>query len=382
MPALGAIFNIAGSALLVQKYGIEVTSNNIANVNTPGYTRQSPMLQAAPTEKFGTLTFGRGVSFEGVAGINDEFLETRLRDQGSKASFFSSQQDYISQIEQIFISGSDADVSSLMSEFWNSWHDLANLPSGTVERRVLSEKSLQLTEGFNRVNTQMDNLVQDIDNRLNAGVKDVNLLTSELADLNQQIVSLETGGKTAHVLRDQRNMKLNELAEFMNISTFELDTGALTIMTGSGVDLVRDNKSFDLLMKDDRLMVDGSGGNQWDVTDHISGGQIGGWVYMRNEGIPGFLTDLNETAKALIWQVNEQHSQGVGLEKITTVTGDYAAAAWMRNCQSQRPDWFFMTGSIPLEALRYGCMVRTVSPLIRMVRPLRLKASQYPLMQP
>jgi flagellar hook-associated protein 1 FlgK len=324
MSALGAIFNIAGSALSVQKYGIEVTSNNIVNVNTPGYTRQSPILQPALTERNGNHILGRGVSFEGITGVTDQFIETRLRDQGSKASFFSSQQDYIGRVEQIFNTGSGADVSSLMSEFWNSWQDLASSPSGTTERRVLAQKSVQLAEGFNRLTVQMDDLVQDIDNHLDAGVKDVNLITTELAELNQQIVALETGGKTAHALRDLRNMKLNELAGYMNISSFELDTGALTIMTPNGIDLVRDNKNFDLSVEDDKILLSGSGGNQWDVTGQISSGQIGGWLEMRNNVIPGFLTDLNETAEALIWQVNEQHSQGIGLEKFSSVTGDYA----------------------------------------------------------
>jgi len=327
MSVMGAIFNIAGSALSVQKYGIEVTSNNISNVNTPGYTRQSPILQPAPTEKIGNLILGRGVSFEGVAGVNDPFIETRLRDQGSKASFFASQQDYISQIEQIFNTGSGADVSSLMSEFWNSWHDLAASPTGTTERRILAEKSGQLAQGFNRLTVQMNGLVQDIDNRLDAGVKNVNLITTELADLNQQIMALETGGASAHALRDQRNMKLNELAEFINISSFELDTGALTVMAANGIDLVRENKSFDLSMKDDQLLLAGSGDQLWDITGQVNSGQFGGWLDMRNNVIPGFLTDLDETAKALIWQVNEQQSQGVGLEKFTTVTGDYAVTA-------------------------------------------------------
>ena len=327
MSVMGAIFNIAGSALSVQKYGMEVTSNNIANVNTPGYTRQSPMLQPAPTEKIGSLILGRGVSFEGVAGVNDPFIETRLRDQGSRTSYFESQQDYISQIEQIFNTGSGTDVSSLMSEFWNSWHDLAASPTGTTERRVLAEKSGQLAQGFNRLNLQMNDLVQDIDNRLDAGVKEVNLITRELADLNQQIVSLETGGKTAHALRDQRNMKLKELAGFVNISVFELDTGALTVMTANGIDLVRENKSFDFSMEDSRLLLSGSGDQQWDITGQVTGGRIGGWLDMRNAVIPGFVTDLNETAEALIWQVNQQHSQGVGLEKLTTVTGDYSVGA-------------------------------------------------------
>ncbi len=82
-----------------------------------------------------------------------------MRDQGSMLSFFTSQQDYIGQIDQIFNTGSDADVSSLMSEFWNSWHDLAAAPGGTTERRVLAEKSGQLSEGFNRLTVQMENLV-------------------------------------------------------------------------------------------------------------------------------------------------------------------------------------------------------------------------------
>lgn len=327
MSVMGAVFNIASSALAVQKYGIEVTSNNISNVNTPGYTRQSPILQPALPERDGHLILGRGVTFDGAAVIGDPFIETRLRDQGSMASFFTSQQDYISQIDQIFNTGSDADVSSLMSEFWNSWHDLASTPTGTTERRVLAEKSGQLAEGFNRLTVQMDNLVQDIDNRLDAGAKDVNLITTELADLNQQIVSLEAGGDTAHALRDLRNMKLNELAEFMNISTFELDTGAMTVMTANGIDLVRENKSFDLTMKDDQLLLAGSMNQQWDITSQVTGGQIGGWLDMRNNVIPGFLTDLDDTANAMIWQVNEQHSQGVGLEKFTTVTGDYATGA-------------------------------------------------------
>ncbi len=327
MSGMGAVFNIASSALSVQKYGIEVTSNNISNVNTPGYTRQSPMLQPAPTERAGNLILGRGVSFEGAAGINDPFIEARLRDQGSMLSFFTSQQDYIGQIDQIFNTGSDADVSSLMSEFWNSWHDLAAAPGGTTERRVLAEKSGQLSEGFNRLTVQMENLVQGIDNRLDAGAKEVNLITKELAGLNQQVMSLETGGETAHALRDQRIMKLNELAEFMNITTFELDTGAVTVMTANGIDLVREGKSFDLTREGDQLLLAGSMNQQWDITAQVTGGQIGGWLDMRNNVIPGFLTDLDETANALIWQVNEQHSQGVGLEKFTTVTGDYAAGA-------------------------------------------------------
>jgi flagellar hook-associated protein 1 len=324
MSALGAIFNIAGSALSVQKYGIEVTANNIANVNTPGYTRQSPLLEPSLPEKNGPLLLGRGVSFESVISIKDQFVETRLRNQESLTSFHGEQHHYVSQIEQIFNTGAETDVSSLMSGFWNSWHELANSPSGTSERLVLAEKSGQLAEGFNRLHSQMRNLVQDIDNRLYAGAKEVNLITSELADLNQQIMAAETGGKTSHALRDLQNNKLRELAQYIDITSFERDNGSLTIMTANGIDLVRGNQSYDLSMENGRLLLAGSGQNQWDITDKVSAGRIGGWVDMRDNVIPGFLKDLNATAGALIWQVNTRHSQGVGLEMFSAVTGEYS----------------------------------------------------------
>jgi flagellar hook-associated protein 1 len=324
MSAMGAIFNIAGSALSVQKYGIEVTANNIANVNTPGYTRQSPVLQPSPPEKSGPLILGRGVSFESVTSIKDQLVETRLRDQGSLMSFHGERHQYISQIEQIFNTGSKTDVSSLISGFWNSWHELANFPSGASERLVLAEKSGQLAEGINRLHSQMGDLVEDIDNRLYAGAKEVNLITSELADLNQQIMAAETGGKTSHALRDLQSNKLKELAEYVDITSFERDNGSLTIMTANGFDLVRGNQNYDLSMENGRLMLAGSGLNQWDITDKVAAGRIGGWVDMRANVIPGFLTDLDATAEALIWQVNTRHSQGVGLEMFSAVTGEYS----------------------------------------------------------
>jgi flagellar hook-associated protein 1 len=325
MTMMGAIFNIAGSALSVQKYGIEVTANNIANVNTPGYTRQTPLLEPSLPEKNGTLILGRGVTFESVTSIKDQFVETRLRNQESLTSFHGEQHHYISQIEQIFNTGAETDVSSLMSGFWNSWHELANSPSGTSERLVLAEKSGQLSEGLNRLHSQMGDLVQDIDNRLYAGAKEVNLITRELADLNQQIMAAETGGKTSHALRDLQNNKLRQLAEYIDITSFERDNGSLTIMTANGIDLVRGNQNYDLSLENGRLLLAGSGQNQWDITEKVSAGRIGGWVDMRDNVIPGFLRDLDATAGALIWQVNTRHSQGVGLEMFSgAVTGEYS----------------------------------------------------------
>ncbi len=325
MSGLGSIFNIAGSALSVHKYGIEVTSNNIANVDTPGYSRQTALLQASSPEKSNNMILGRGVEIDAVTSASDRFIEGRLQEQSTSLSFYQEQDTYVSNIEQIFSPDSDADVSSLLSTFWNSWQEVANNPSGTSERIVLSDNSTLLSEAFNRLDSEMQGLVKDINDSLVRGVEAVNVLSQEIAGLNEQIMEAEAGGGAAHTLRDVRNAKVGKLSEYMNISSFETQEGNLTIMAGNGIDIVRGNSSFDMEINDGKVLLSGTGGNKWDITESTDSGKIGGWLDVRDNVIPGYQTDLDAVARAFVWQVNSQHSQGTGLQNFESVSGSYAA---------------------------------------------------------
>jgi len=325
MSGLGSIFNIAGSALSAHKYDIQVTSNNIANVDTPGYSRQTAELQASSPEKSNNLIVGSGVEIDAVTRASNQFIENRLQGQKTSFSFYQEQNTYVENIEQIFSPTSDSDVSSLLSKFWNSWHDVSNNPSGTSERMVLSDNSALLSESFNRLDSEMDNLVKDINDSLITGVEEVNVLSREIAGLSQEILEAEARGGTANTLRDIRNVKVGEVSEYMNISSFETEEGTLTLMTDNGIDLVRGSSSFDLEMKEGRFLLAGSGSQQWDITESTDSGKIGGWLDMRDNVVTGYQKDIDAVAKALIWQVNSQHSQGTGLENFDSVSGTYAA---------------------------------------------------------
>ena len=334
MSGLGSIFNIAGSALSVHKYGIEVTSNNIANVDTPGYTRQTALLQASSPEKSNNLILGRGVEIDAVTSASDRFIEGRLQEQSTSLAFYQEQNTYVSNIEQVFSMDSDADVSSLLSTFWNSWQEVANNPSGTSERIVLADNSALLSEAFNRLDSEMQALVDDLDESLGVGVEEINVLALDIAGLNEQIMEAEAGGGTAHSLRDIRNAKVGEVAEYMNISSFETEDGMLTLMAGNGIDLVRGNSSFDLEIADGKVLLSGSGNQKWDITESTNSGKMGGWFDMRDNVVAGYQKDIDAVANALIWQVNSQHSQGTGLENFEAVSGSYAvsdAAALLSN---------------------------------------------------
>ena len=323
MSGLGALLNIAGSALSAHKYGVEVTANNIANVDTPGYTRQTAQLQSTIPETSGNLIMGRGVEIESVISATDQFVEKQLSDQKTNLAFYQEQNNYVERIEQLFSPSDSSGISSTLSAFWNSWQEVANNPSGTAERVVLADDAALLTESFNRLDQGLDAVTTDLDDALQAGVEDVNVLTREIAGLNQQILKAEAGGATAHTLRDQRNTKLGELAEYMEISTFETDDGSLTVMGAGGNDLVRGNHSFDLSIQNDRIMLAGSGTTQRDITDAVQNGKMGGWLDMRDNVVAGYQQDLDDLSHALIWQVNAQHSQGAGLSAFDAVTGTY-----------------------------------------------------------
>jgi len=190
---------------------------------------------------------------------------------------------------------------------------------------MLSDNSALLSESFNRLDSEMDNLLKDLNGSLATGVEEVNVLSRDIAGLNQDILEAEARGGTANTLRDIRNAKVGEVSEYMNVSSFETEEGTLTLMAANGIDLVRDNSSFDLEMNGDRVLLSGSGSQQWDITQSTNSGKIGGWLDMRDNVVTGYQKDLDAVAKALIWQVNSQHSQGTGLESFDSVSGTYAA---------------------------------------------------------
>ena len=329
MSSLGAIFDIAKSALATQRYGLDVTAHNIANVNTPGYSRQSPVLTAKQTESIGELIFGRGVDTTQVVRSSDQFIENQLMQQKSSMSSSKEMENYIQILEGIFNENTESSISAMLSDFWNLWHDISNNPSGVSERTAVYEHSILLAEQFNTLDRDLASLETDLTNSLSAGIDEVNRISNEIAQLNGQIPGLEAGGNIINDLRDKRNIMVSELSEYLDVNTFEQDNGTLTVVTAKGCILVNGDSSYDLEMggvNGDRVEWQASGGSTVDITNYISNGKLGGWLDMRDEVVAKYKLDISAVAEEFIWAVNSQHSQGVGLETFSTVTGTYQAS--------------------------------------------------------
>jgi flagellar hook-associated protein 1 FlgK len=324
MTKIGSILDIAKSALLTSQYAIEVSSHNIANVNTEGYSRQTPVIDAQTPVSYNGLTFGSGVNISEVIRQSNECIETRLQEGKSDLTALDEKEIYMSILESIFDESSEAGLSTQLDEFWNAWQDLANNPSGSSERTVLCETVSLLTEAFSNLDSDLSQIEEDLDLSIAAGVEKINELTSKISALNKQIVSL---GSNANDLLDQRDALVGELAEYIDIKTYQDSDGQITVATGNGsCPLVSKTESYQLELNGDRVEWVGSGGNRIDLTDKIAGGKMGGWLDMRDATIPEYAAELDELAKALIWEVNCIHTQGVGLEGFSSVTGTYVAA--------------------------------------------------------
>ena len=326
MSGIGLILTIAKDALATQRYGMEVTAHNIANVNTPGYSKQTPVLEAREPAPYGGLILGRGVDIDQVIRSTDQFIENRLMQEKSSMLSSTEMVSYMQVLEGLFNETSETSISAMLAEFWNLWHGISNNPSGASERIALYEHSILLSGQFNTLDDDLRQIKTDLTNAMSAGIDKINQITSEIAQVNDQIVGMETNN-TANDLRDTRNTLVSELSEYIEVKSFEQSNGSLTVISVKGTVLVQERSSYDLVLggdSGDRVKWQGSGTATVDITDYITKGKLGGWLTIRDEVIAKYKLDLDAIVKEFIWAVNQQHSQGVGLKLFSTeVTGTY-----------------------------------------------------------
>jgi flagellar hook-associated protein 1 FlgK len=328
MSGLDLVLNIAKTALSAQRHGIDVTAHNIANVNTPGYSRQSPVLEAEEPASYGGLLLGQGVDTTNVVRATDQFVENELIQQNSCYLCSQEMEDYMQMLESFFSEDSEVSISVMLADFWNLWQDLTNNPAGASERTALYEHGLLLSGQFNNLEAELTKLEADLTSAVNVGVGRINEITRELADINTKIVGLEADS-VANDLRDKRTSLVSELSEYLDVKTFQQSNGSLTIITAKGCVLVQGSGSYDLEVggvTGDRVIWQSSGNSPVDLTDYLTKGKLGGWLAMRDEVIAKYKLDLNALAEEFIWAINHQHTQGVGLQLFepgSTLTGTY-----------------------------------------------------------
>lgn len=314
------MLNVARTALITQQKALDITANNIANVNTEGYSRQRLNMEQNEPVRYDGGTLGTGVrANRTIQRIYDRFLAGQIAGAASQQGRWDAQLETLEKAELMFDDASGYGLNGAMTEFWNSWQDVANNPSGYTERSMLLANTQNLTLVFNKLSRDLSQVQGDSDLSINGAVDTINSLTSEIAGLNLKIAEVEAGNQhSANEFRDQRDLKLKALSSLVDVNSFEDADGYLTIHTANGHTLVDRTRSWDLTTETNAdgfqdVFWESSSGAQQNITSDISTGKLKGWLEARDVIVPGYLTRLDDMAVAMANAVNTQHSGGLDL---------------------------------------------------------------------
>jgi flagellar hook-associated protein 1 len=314
------MFDVAKTALLTQQKALDVTANNIANVNTEGYSRQRLNMEQNEPVRYQGGTLGTGVrANQYIQRVYDRFVNAQLATSESLSGRWDAQLETLEKAELMFDETSGYGLNDALSQFWNSWQEVSNNPSGYTERVTLIADTQNLTAVFNSLSEGLVEVQSDSDKSIMGAVDEINTLTSEIADLNLKIAEIETGGHSANEFNDARDMKLKELSSLIDINSFEDADGYLAITTANGNTLVDRTSSWELTTHDN---TDGlqdvfwvsSTGTEENITSAISTGKLKGWIKARDETISGYQERLDDLAATIIQDVNNLHESGLTLE--------------------------------------------------------------------
>lgn len=315
----------AVKALRAHQLAVDVASHNIANAQSPGYSRQRVLLR--PVGLDGSDHFSRdsllgrpgfGVDAKDVNRVRDMFLDIQARQALSTQGQFKSLSTPLANAEVVFNDPSDDGISALLGRFWAAWHDVVNEPESSAARTALIHATTTFTTRVNAAHDQLTLQRQDLNHTVKGIAEQINAKATEIASLNLQVKQVELNGDMANDLRDRRDLLLDDLSTLANISYSEDDTGSLTVYLGTH-ELVFGTAARTVNAVDDpgnpgmltlRYAIDGDAVN-------VSAGELRGVLDARDSALPDLLSKLDTFVSGLMNSVNSLHQQGYGLDGLT-----------------------------------------------------------------
>ena len=227
------------SGMRAQQAGLDITGHNIANANTPGYSRQrvvltpnNPYTVPGLNRPISPGQIGTGVQVGAIQRVRDQFVETQLRTENATTGQWQTIQAGLEKLEMIFNEPSESGISMALDEFFQALQTLSQRPDDASARAVVRQSAALLTDSFNHVARQTREYQQELNAELAVKIGTVNQLAEQIADLNQRIVAISVTGDNPNDLLDQRDQLVFELSQLTNISVREQPNASITISIG------------------------------------------------------------------------------------------------------------------------------------------------------
>lgn len=328
MPNIFNILEIGKRAMQTQQVAIQTSNHNIANANTPGYSRQAAFITATESLPFADISsmgaqlqLGTGTRISTIKRLKDIFIDTRIRELSQQLGHEQKKLEGLDLIEIIFNElAENVDINSVLSEFWNGWDTLAQDPSELAFRIDLKQQADALAGDIRYLDGQLTQLRPSSDEEIKIKVDDINIHAKLIAELNKDITAAISSGGVANDLEDRRDLLLDELSSLTNIEVSRLETGVVNASI-VGTPIVQGDNANQLSVKiqEDEfgnssvIIISEADGNRV----HIQSGELAGLLEVRDEIIPEIMNRLDHLALAITNEINALHLTGFALDGLT-----------------------------------------------------------------
>lgn len=309
---------ISKRGILTQQAALTTAGHNVANANTPGFSRQVvKMVAAEPIEALSlnrsTIPgqMGQGVEFTEVKRIREAFLDKQFTNENKSLGEWTVRQDTLEKLEAIINEPSDTGLRQVLDNFWNSWQELSKQPDNLETRAVVKESALAVTDAFNHAAKQLKDLSSDLNDNITVKVTQVNTTLKQIAGLNNEIFRVEGLGNNANDLRDQRDLLVDELSKVINVTVQEESSGYHVRMGNQ--DLVVGDTATDF--------TDATASSAY-PTD-LNSGELYGLMLSNQRYVTEYKNQLNSMVSTIVTAVNDMHKQGYTLQDPPTKGGDF-----------------------------------------------------------
>ncbi|MBW4051715.1 MAG: flagellar hook-associated protein FlgK [Proteobacteria bacterium] len=307
------------SGLLAFQQALDVTSNNISNASTPGYSVETANLAEAPGQQTSAGFVGNGVDVQSITRTFNEFLAQQVR--SSQASY-SSSNTLATQAAQVdnMLSDSSTGLPATLQSFVNSLQTVATTPTSTAARQALLSQAQALAQQLTSYDSQISQFGAQLETQVSGDVSQINTITANIASLNQQIATASSAGQTPNQLLDQRDQLITQLSKYVSVQTNTESNGAMDVYVGTGQALVTGASASTLSTVPGTydasqlgITISGGGGTKANITSEISGGDLGGLLSARSQVLDPARNAIGQVSVAVATIVNQQQQSGMDL---------------------------------------------------------------------
>ncbi|MEW5904724.1 MAG: flagellar hook-associated protein FlgK [Pseudomonadota bacterium] len=395
---MASVYNIGVSALKVAQAGLSVTTNNIANANTPGYSRQEVVMGTLLSQNLGQGYFGQGVDVQGVKRLYNDFLAVQVNTAQTGSSNLTTQYDLSVQVSNL-LGDANGGLSTALQDFFGAVNTVGNSPESLAARQTMIGSAQSLS---NRMQT-LDSRMTEIRNTLNSQISNsatlINSYAKQIATLNDNIVKAQaqTGGlQMPNDLLDQRDYLVSQLSQEIGVSTVKQTDGSMDVFIGTGQSLVIGTKVSSVQVTtsatDQSTLELAYVGNQGAVSripqNALQGGNLGGYLTFRDTILDPARNSLGRIAIGIADTFNTQHQQGIDLKgalggKFFNIGAPQVTAATTNTGNSTVASTIVDTGALTtddyllqFDGTNYTLFNRTTNAAVQAFTPAQLATPQ------